>query len=404
MVTGHMDLAKEQLAALIKVSHSVNASIDKRTVLESLMAVTREVMRVEACSLALLTEDESFLRFEAAVGGKPEEIRRVVLEMGEGLVGWVAEHRQPAIVNDVSQDTRFSPRADIITGFHTVALLCVPVMTRERLVGAMEVLNKTDGTKFTNRDVSFLSAIASQAAIAIDNAQLHEREVQLARLAALGEAVASVAHGVRNVLTSIIYGSKIIEQGLDEAQIAKVKRAWPTVHRATQVLEKLVLDMLAYCKKREPEFAVIDIDQLCTEVCDMERARAAAQGVEIIALCTLADPNLPLDSAAVRHALLNLIDNAIDACEDTGGTVTVATRPDESPGAVQVIVRDTGGGVAPEQIESIFQPFFSTKGTKGTGLGLAVVRKTIEEHSGMVRVESEEGKGSTFTVVLPTRG
>ena len=397
-----MDLAKEQLQALIKVSHAVNASIDKQTVLESLMDVTREVMHVEACSLALLTEDEHFLRFEAAVGGKPEEIKTVVLELGEGLVGWVAEHKQAAIVNDVSKDSRFSVRADIITGFHTMSLLCVPVMTRERLVGAMEVLNKTDGTEFTSRDQSFLAAIASQAAIAIDNAQLHEREIQLARLAALGEAVASVAHGVRNVLTSITYGSRIIEQGLEEKNIGKVSRSWQTVHSATEVLEKLVLDMLAYCKEREPDLAAIDIDQLCTEVCDMARAEAAARGVDIIPFCALRDPTLALDSAAVRHALLNLIDNALEACEESKGTVTVATRPGDSPSSVQVLVRDTGSGMSVGQLAEIFEPFFSTKGSKGTGLGLAVVRKIVQEHGGTVRVESEEGKGSTFALVFPT--
>ena len=396
-----MDLDKEQLQALIEVSRTVNASIDLKSVLESVMRVTADVMHVEACTLGLLTDDEEYLTFEAAVGGKPDAIKGVSLPVGEGIIGWVAKHRRPALVNDVTADFRFTGQVDRMTGFQTRSLLCVPVMTHQRLLGAVEVLNKTDGAEFTDRDLSFLDAIGIQAAIAIDNAQLHVREVELARLAALGEAVASVAHSVKNILASVTYGTRLIEMALEARDVDRLARAWPPVHRGTLVLEKLVLDMLAYCKERQPSFTTVDLDEICATVCDMEKARAADRGVEIVVSSSLSDPNVSLDAPRIQDTLLNMVANAIDACGDTRGKVTVTTNVGGSPDTVSIAVSDTGVGMPPDQLKEIFKPFYSTKGANGTGLGLSVARKVVHEHGGTMHVESEPDKGSAFTIVLP---
>ena len=396
-----MDLDKEQLEALIEVSRTVNASIDLKSVLNSVMQVTADVMHVEACTLGLLTDDETHVTFEAAVGGKPDAIKGVRVPVGEGIIGWVAKHREPALVNDVAADSRFTGRVDEMTGFRTLSLLCVPVETHQRLLGAVEVLNKTDGAEFTDRDRSFLGAIGVQAASAIDNAQLHQREVELARLAALGEAVAGVAHSVKNILTSVTYGARLIEMALDSHDLDRLARAWPPVHRGTRVLEKLVLDMLAYCKERQPSFGPVDLDELCTAVCDMERARATDRGVEIVVSSSLSDPKVALDAPRIQDTLLNLVANAIDACGDASGKVTVVTDTGDPPDTVSITVSDTGVGMEADQLKDIFKPFYSTKGADGTGLGLSVARKAIEEHGGTIRVESDPGHGTLFTIILP---
>lgn len=398
-----MDLDKEQLEALIKVTRTVNANIDYRAVLESLLTVTAEVMHVEACSLGLLSDDGQSLCFEVAVGGRPDEIRNLRMGIGEGIIGWVVQRRQPAIVNDVSHDSRFARRADDMTGFSTRSVLCVPVQSQDRLLGAMEVVNKKDGTLFTERDTAFLEAIAVQAAMAIQNANVHAERLEMAHLAALGEAVAGVAHGAKNMLSAITLGSRLVEVGLQEGDIESVGRAWASVKRGTQSMERMVLDMLAYCKDRTLHLGDTDLNALCLETCEIERAQAEARGVRIVTDCQLADPTVAVDSTAMQQVLINLIQNAADACEANKGIVTVSTRSDDVHGLVQLVVSDTGVGMTPEQAAAAFEPFHSTKGARGTGLGLSVVDKIISEHGGAIDLTTEPGQGATLTITLPRK-
>ncbi len=396
-----MDLDTEQLQALIRVSQAFNASLLLSRVLDAVMSETAHVMHVEACSLGLLTPDRQHIAFEAAVGGRPDEVKKTRVAVGEGIMGWVAQHRQPALVNDVGQDPRFTRRVDDLTGFHTRSVLCVPVATPAEMLGVMEVLNRRGDGLFTERDERLLSAIASQAAIAIDNAHLHKRQVEMARLAALGEAMAGAAHGVRNVLTSMSYAAEVLETGIDAGDMDRLRRAWPTMALSLKRLQSMVLNMLAYCKGRQPRLATEDLAALCQEVCDMERDRAQAAGVRVRAACDTNDPHADIDAESLRHVLLNLIGNAIDACEDCGGEVSVAVHPGLGADLICISVVDTGCGMSNEVQQQALRTFFSTQGSTGTGLGLSVAKKVVEEHGGAIAISSVEGEGTTVRVDLP---
>ncbi|HMP07743.1 MAG TPA: HAMP domain-containing sensor histidine kinase, partial [Lacipirellulaceae bacterium] len=167
-------------------------------------------------------------------------------------------------------------------------------------------------------------------------------------------------------------------------------------------ISTLVLDMLTFSKEREPDPRPADVNQVVAEVIDLMASRAEELAVELAWRPAADMPTLMFDPEAMHRAVLNVVTNAIDACDEKDdGRVTVSTRYDDARKLALIVVEDNGAGIAPDDIEAIFMVFVSRKGGRGTGLGLPVTRKILEEHGGQVLVDSTLGQGSRFTLELP---
>ncbi|MFD2183501.1 two-component system sensor histidine kinase AtoS [Rhodoplanes azumiensis] len=211
------------------------------------------------------------------------------------------------------------------------------------------------------------------------------------RLAALGELTAGIAHEVRNPLTSI----RGFIQYLDECESLEEWRAYgPLIIRQVDSLNHLVGELLAFGRPQPPRIGKVDVAQLIKEMAFLARGKSDAR----IALdCDGSFPTIEADGEALKQALLNLIINAIQAIPD-GGTVTVSTRTEDD--RVVIAVKDDGVGVAPENLDKVFDPFFSTK-PSGTGLGLAMVHRIVDAHGGVITFNSTPGKGTVVEIRLP---
>ena len=214
-------LAKE-FDALIAVSRMINAHLDLDTVLESVMSVATNVLYAEASSLVLIDEKTGDLLFHVAYGEKAYTIKKIRMKKGEGIVGWVIDNGKSFLDNDVSKNPLFFRKVDEESGFQTKAVLCVPLETTQKLWGAIEVLNKVGGGSFTKHDMLLCETIAGQAAIAIENAMLHQQIVKTERLAAIGQTISGLAHCIKNVLHGIKGGSFIVDLGLKKDDSEKI--------------------------------------------------------------------------------------------------------------------------------------------------------------------------------------
>jgi signal transduction histidine kinase len=392
-----------ELDALIEVSRTVNAHLDLDKVLKAVMAVTGKVMRVEASSLVLIDEETDDLIFHVAQGDKAQAVSQIRMQQNTGVVGWVIEHGEPVVLNDVTKDDRFSGVIDKATGFKTRSILCVPMTGMNGNFGAIEVLNRSDNQDFTDQDVRLCEAIAAQAAIAIENATLHKKIIQAERLAVVGQTVAGMAHCIKNVLNGIQGGAYMVDTGLNKENSTTVARGWEIVRKNSGFLQNLVHDMLTYSKERKPEYEPTDMNELAESMCQLLEQKAAEKGVAITFTGASDMGMMVVDPMGIRRALLNLISNAVDACEkEVEGKVevNVATASDDT---FTVTVSDSGCGMSEDDTKHLFEPFFSTKGSKGTGLGLPVTHKIIKEHDGHIEVDSAVGKGTSFAVILPVR-
>ena len=393
-------LENQALMALIEVSKTVTSSLDLHEVLARVIRAADATVGVEAASLLLVDEETGNLFFEVAQGDKSDAVRRVLVPLGDGVAGWSARNREAVVVNDVDGDPRFAAWVDTVTGFQTRSLLCVPVVYRDKLLGVMELVNKVDASGFGQREVALCESIASLAAIAIDNAQVHAEQLKAARLAAVGQTVARLAHGIKNILNGIRGGSYILDRAVRCSNEAGITKGNGMVKRNSEVLAGLVLDMLAYSSERRPQRSRTDLGELCTAVaesmCEVARER------NVTVHCDApAGPELMIDPVGIRRAVLNLVSNAIDACpEDGAGVVSLRTEL-HADDDVCIRVADNGCGISAEDMPKLFREFFSTKGFRGTGLGLPVSHQIVCQHGGRIEVQSEAGEGTEFILHLP---
>jgi two-component system, NtrC family, sensor kinase len=234
-----------------------------------------------------------------------------------------------------------------------------------------------------------------------------QRQVyQSQKLAAVGQLAAGVAHEINNPLTGVLsYSSFLLKRAADTPEF---KEDLEVIVRETQRCRGIVKGLLDFARPSPPEKHPSDINEIIERAIRLVHAQLAAHRVEVQRQFGADLPTVNADANQIQQIIVNLLLNANDALGEDGGTIALATKVrTNGDGAraqaptVEISVSDTGCGIPAAHLERIFEPFFSTKGRKGTGLGLAVAWGIVERHNGRIEVESEVGKGTTFRVLLP---
>lgn len=235
--------------------------------------------------------------------------------------------------------------------------------------------------------------------------RLQEELIRSERLAATGQTVAGLAHYIKNILNGLKGGTYVLNVALDDNDTGKIRSGWDMIERNVGRISDLVLNLLAYSKDREPEPEDCFPNEIVEEVCALMEPRAKENDIRIERHLDPLLGEVYMDPKTIHRSLLNLVSNAIDACTFDPAPkgmhrVAVATEIKEDH-TVKFEVADNGMGMDKETRARIFSTPFSTKGEKGTGLGLLVTEKIIKENGGTIHVASEQGNGATFTVYLP---
>jgi two-component system NtrC family sensor kinase len=301
--------------------------------------------------------------------------------------------------SNAMSDKRFASGKSV-HDFGIRSAICVPIKGRERILGVIHVDCSVSEQTYSTEQLRLLTAVGYQTGLAIENVKLHESAVQSERLAAVGETVAFLSHHIKNILHALGAGVEVVEKGLESDNLAKAREAWPIVQRSLDRINGLILNMLAFSKHREPLYQNVNINHVLTECIELISRHADERQVALMS--DLDDlPPIPADPAGLSQAFLNLLANALDAVESNTGVITVASKYDSMHRNVIVRVIDNGSGIPDDQVDQIFTPFYSSKGQRGTGLGLAVAKKVFQEHHGMVELATKVGEGTTFTITLP---
>lgn len=308
--------------------------------------------------------------------------------------------RQVGVLSSNAMGDRRFAAGKSVYNFGIRSAICVPIKGRDRILGVVHVDCSVSDHTYTTEQLRLLTAIGFQTGLAIENVSLYKQAVQSERLRAMGEAVAFMSHHIKNLLQALSAGIDVVEMGLDRNNIDKAKKSWPVVRRNIGRVNELMLNMLAYSKDREPLLENVNLNHVISECIELQAPSADEREVAI--LTDLEDiPPIPADEPGLRQVLTNLLTNALDAVEDNHGAITVASRYEADQKQVSVSVTDNGPGIPKGKMGEIFNPFWSSKGQKGTGLGLAVAKKIMDEHGGLITVESPPREGAVFTIVLP---
>jgi two-component system NtrC family sensor kinase len=266
------------------------------------------------------------------------------------------------------------------------------------------LVESLDRRRFSDDHLKLMIAIGHQAALAVEDTTYYSAMVQSERLAAVGQTIATLSHHIKNILQGIRGGSYIVEMGLENEEPAVVEKGWDIVRRNQNKIASLVMDMLSFSKEREPNPVPSDLIALIDDVVETVRQRAEESGATIRWDRPADLPRVMVDPEGLSRAVLNVVTNALDAVEGRPeAAVTITADVDEPAGSARVTVADNGAGMPPEALGRIFNLFVSTKGARGTGLGLTVSRKILREHGGDIQATSEEGVGSRFVLEFPLR-
>jgi signal transduction histidine kinase len=412
--TGELTRSVEKLTALGEVSRAVSSTLDVETVLDTIVSRASQLAGAAGCSI--YEYDEAAEQFELRATHNDdtafvEALRAVPLWKGEGLMGRAAEMREPIQIPDITQPGAYqSSVRDTLIRFGYRALLSVPLLREDQIIGSLSFNRKAPG-EFPPEVVDVLKTFATQSALAIQNARLFREIADKSRqLEAASrhksEFLANMSHELRTPLNAIIGFSEVLAERMFGDVNAKQAEYLQDILESGRHLLSLINDILDLSKieagHMELEPADFDLAGVIENALILVRERASRRG---ITLGSTIDERLGLirgDARKVKQVLLNLLSNALKFTPEGGRIVVGAGLHGE---VAQVSVADTGVGIAPADQEAVFEEFrqvgAAERKAEGTGLGLALSRKFVELHGGKIWVQSEPGRGSTFTFTLP---
>jgi signal transduction histidine kinase len=408
---------RSNLGVIYESIQAVSQILDVEQLLERLMDLSFRVLAADRGCIMLRSESDQHGP-EAApldVGAfEPKALRwrdpaqrQEKMPVSRTIMEHVLREKQGVLVADAARDQRFQAVQSIVR-LGVREIICVPMKGRHETLGVLYLDSLTpnrDEGKFSTDHLNLAIAIAHQAALAVEDTRYYQAMMQAERLAAVGQTVAALSHHIKNILNGLKFGGDMLRKGIDEKDDGYLKHGWRLVEANQGKIYDLVMDMLSYSKEREPNVARVDLNTVLQEVVELLGPNARERGIALHGKPAATLPACLADREAIHRALLNLAGNALDAAEGGEVPVVVVSSSVEGDGEwLRLSVADNGTGIEPEKMRELFRPFISTKGARGTGLGLAVSRKILREHGGDILVESTLGQGSTFTMRLPLRG
>jgi signal transduction histidine kinase len=396
--------------ALMQMAKAITSQLELDEVLSQALEMAVSLASADETAIWLVDEQSGELFLEAECGIEDEQVRHMRLPVTDTMAGAVIESGEPLRASREPDREQIKVK----TGYLVEAVVYVPLTQGGVTFGVLMAAHRAAGSKFDARDEMLLAAIADLAAIAVQNARLfrdlersvsdlHEAQSQLvraARLAALGELAAMVAHQINNPLTTVLADAEMLMQDLPLGRGSHDSAA--AIFRAGQ-RAKTVVDRLLNMARADSHMQPLDVNDTIRAALELISGQLRATGSELEVDLASDLPNIDAFPGQLEDVWLNLLTNARDALRGTGsGAIGVTSALVGEGQAIEVTVWDNGSGIPPEHMEQLFSPFFTTKPRgAGTGLGLYICKQIISQHRGEIAVSSEPGNGTSISVRLP---
>ncbi|MCL4562205.1 MAG: GAF domain-containing sensor histidine kinase [Chloroflexi bacterium] len=380
---------------LIDISRDLASTLELDVLLKRIINVSVELSESQAASILLYDEATRQLYFQITTNMEEPTLRGINVPLEGSIAGWVILNRKIASVADVHKDPRFFANVEKTTNFPTTSLIAVPMITKDKVVGVLEVLNKKTG-EYTEADEDILNVLSTQAAVAIQNTRLFQQS----------DLISELVHEIRTPLASVGTAAYLLQR----PEISDQQRfsLASTIYIETQRLNEMASSFLDLARLESGRVAFhatfFDLPTLLSECRSVLEHRANESQVKLLIHLPANLPVLEADRDRLKQVVLNLLSNAIKY-NRSGGEIEVTAEVSENELAVSF--RDTGVGIPEEALPHVFEKFYRARGIEkvsgGTGLGLSICQHILASHGGRIEVASKMGEGSIFTIYLPLR-
>lgn len=378
---------------LIEIARDLASTLDLDILLDRIVRAAADITGAQAASILLYDNTARQLYFQVATNMDEPTMRGLAVPLQDSIAGWIVTHRQPVHIADVGADPRHFADVERATGFPTKSLLGIPLITKNKVVGVLEALNKRDGN-FTGSDENLLSVLGAQAAVAIENARLFQQS----------DLISEFVHELRTPLASLSTATYLLLR--PEMSREQQEQIVNNIHKETLRLNSLASSFLDLARLesgrvqfRKTQFNVTD---LLNECCEIMSSKASQENVQLQVAAPEGPPLITADRDKIKQVILNLLSNAIKY-NRSGGTVKLKSLASEEE--MRISVQDTGIGIPEKALNYLFEKFYRVQEhenkTSGTGLGLSICKEIVQGHGGSIEVKSKVGLGTNFIIRLP---
>lgn len=378
---------------LIDIARDLASTLDLDILLSRIVHAAAEISGSEAASILLYDDASMQLYFQVSTNLDEPTRRGIIVPLEGSIAGWIVNNRKPVRITNVHDDPRFFGDVAQTTGFTTESILGIPLVTKNKIVGVLEALNKQKG-KFTNADESMLLVLGAQAAVAIENARLFQQS----------DLIAEFVHELRTPLSSLSTATYLLlRPEMSQEQRDQIVQ---NIHNETLRLNALASSFLDLARLesgrvqfRKTTFSVADLLYECK---DVMASKAEEEKIQVRVETPDGLPVLEADRDKLKQVILNLVSNAIKY-NRPNGSVTLCAETSETQ--MTISIQDTGLGIPDEALPHLFTKFYRVRENEskatGTGLGLSICKQIVHGHGGRIEVKSKTGVGTTFFVHLP---
>ncbi|MCC6679058.1 MAG: FHA domain-containing protein [Phycisphaerales bacterium] len=405
--------AVHHLKVIYQLTTLTAQALDKNKLLRSVIDIVFDEFKPERGTILLSIADgpRPFEPVVVKYATPPRDVQDATIHVSRTILQHAVKQGEGVLSSNAMNDPRFAA-GDSVQRFHIRSAICSPIRFREHTFGAIYIDSSIANYTFTPEQLALMNAIGQHTGLALANADLYAEKLQTERLAAIGETVASLSHSIKNIVQGLRGGADVVEMGLRKDDLKIAKGGWSILKRNLDRIMSLALNMLAYSRQRRVELDLVRLGPLLEECAQLLEGQCQAKGAALILDVDPEMPPIPIDAGLIHQALMNLMTNAVEAVDQDTGAVTVralyhshSRRGSDRAGPwVEITVTDNGPGIPEANLARIFEPFNTTKGLRGTGLGLAVAKRVVEEHGGDITAETgapPQSRGATFRIILP---
>jgi signal transduction histidine kinase len=378
---------------LIDISRDLASTLDLNQLLDRIVNAAADITTAEAASILLYDNTSRQLYFQVATNIDEPTMRGLVVPLEGSIAGWIVTNRKPIRVDDVQSDPRHFGDVQQTTGIPTKSILGIPLITKNKVVGVLEALNKRKG-HFTSSDENLLTVLGAQAAVAIENARLFQQS----------DLISEFVHELRTPLASLSTATYLLLR--PEMSREQQEQIVKNIHNETLRLNSLASSFLdlARLESGRVQFqkSTFDIMDLLHECRDVVASKAEEDNIQIRVIEPEGPTMVDADRNKIKQIILNLLSNALKYNRPNGSVILKAISTE---GQMQISVQDTGVGIPEDAVVHLFEKFYRVRDHEskavGTGLGLSICKQIVQGHGGTIEIKSRLGIGTNVILNLP---